>query len=350
MRGRVARIRIRKIRLKADDMLWAGIPVSLKTSMKALRFKSQRTLLSVAVAVAVACCACMVSFLPRAYAQEAAIFFTDRGTGKVHSSDPAGGDNKVLAKIQSSNLRGIVADVPDGKVYFADNGTGKIYQVNLDGTGLKAIVSGLGFPADLTMDRKQRKLYWCDQQKNHLRRCNLDGTAAETVVETEQPYYLDIDPEGGFLYWGTFFKRGSIYRRKIDGGKVDTLLSAPTAGLIQVRAVRFNPIDNLLYWVDREAHKIQRAPIKDDRIAAADIEDLYTGLDTPHGMTLDPAAGVLYWCDTGTNRVEGSRGSHNVMRGSLDGKAEPATIFTGSQPWDIDVYRPAAEDSDEASN
>ena len=116
-------------------MLWAGIPISLKTSMIALRYKSQRTLLSLAVAYC-ACCACMVSFLPRAYAQEAAIFFTDRGTGKVHSSDPAGGDNKILATIQSSNLRGIVADVPDGKVYFADNGTGKIYQVHLDGTGL----------------------------------------------------------------------------------------------------------------------------------------------------------------------------------------------------------------------
>ncbi|MCB1098861.1 MAG: DUF5050 domain-containing protein [Verrucomicrobiae bacterium] len=306
--------------------------------MKSLRSKSKHALVS----------ACVAAFLilPRAYSQDAALFFTDRGTGKVHRSDPAGDGNQVLATIKFSNLRGIVADVPDGKVYFADNGTNKIYQVNLDGTGLKALVSDLGFPADLTMDRVQRKLYWCDQQKNHIRRCDLDGTAVETVVETEQPYYLDIDPEGGFLYWGTFFKQGRIYRRKINGGKVDTLLAAPTAGIIQVRAVRYNPVDKLLYWVDREAHKIQRAPIKGDSIAAADIEDLYTGLDTPHGMTLDPAAGVLYWCDTGTNRVRGSYGSHKVMRGSLDGKAEPVTIFTGSQPWDIDVYRPVKADAD----
>ena len=129
----------------------------------------------------------------------AAIFYTDRGTGKVHTSDPDGGSNKVLASIRSSNLRGIVADVPQGKVYFADNGTNKIYSVNLDGTGLKALVSGLGFPADLTMDRKARKLYWCDQQKSHIRRCNLDGSKAETVVKTSQPYYLDIDHEGGYI-------------------------------------------------------------------------------------------------------------------------------------------------------
>ncbi|MGK0187412.1 MAG: DNA-binding beta-propeller fold protein YncE [Verrucomicrobiales bacterium] len=274
----------------------------------------------------------------------AALFFTDRGTGKVHTSDTSGDHGKVLAQIKFSNLRGIVADVPEGKVYFADNGTNKIYRVNVDGTGLKTLVSDLGFPADLTMDRKARKLYWCDQQKGHIRRCNLDGSEAETVVETSQPYYLDIDHAHGYLYWGSFYRQGRIFRRKIDDGKTETLLAAPTAGLIQVRAVRYNPEDELLYWVDREAHKIQRAPIKDGKIAAEDIEDLYAGLDTPHGMTLDPGANYLYWCDTGTNRVPGSYGSHKVMRGSLDGSAKAVAVFTGSQPWDIDVYRPEKSD------
>ena len=270
--------------------------------------------------------------------QSPAIFFTDRGTGKVHRSDLNGGASKVLAKIGFSNLRGIVADVPAGKVYFADNGSNKIYRVDLDGTDLKVLVTGLGFPADLTMDRTGRKLYWCDQQKSHIRRCNLDGTDVETVVKTSQPYYLDIDSENGHLYWGTFFKQGRIYRRKIDGGEVETLLEAPTAGLIQVRAVKFHREKNQLYWVDREAHKIQRGNLKDGKLT--DIQDVYTGLDTPHGMVLDPKGGTLYWCDTGTNRVRGSNGAHSVMRGSLDGKAKPVVVFSGSQPWDIDVFRP----------
>jgi sugar lactone lactonase YvrE len=287
------------------------------------------------------CCLLFLCFLgARGFAQDkAAIFFTDRGSGKVYSADADGGAAKVLAKVDFSNLRGVVADVPAGRVYFADNGGDKIYRVNLDGTDLKVLVTGLGFPADLTMDRDSRKLYWCDQQKNHIRRCNVDGTDAETVVETPQPYYLDIDSEGGYLYWGTFFKQGRIYRRKIDGGETETLLAAPTAGLIQVRAVQYHHEKKHLYWVDREAHKIQRGVLTDDG-KLTDIKDLYTDLDTPHGMVLDTGGNGIFWCDTGTNVVRGSKGAHSVMRGSLDGTVEPVAVFTGSQPWDIDVFRP----------
>lgn len=268
----------------------------------------------------------------------AAIFFTDRGTGNVYRANDDGSDARVLATVRSSNLRGVVADVAAGMVYFADNGTNRIYRVKLDGTGLEVLVEGLGFPADLTMHRAERKLYWCDQQKNHIRRCNLDGTDPETVVETPQPYYLDVDQEDGYLYWGTFFRQGRIYRRKLEGGETETLLAAPAAGLIQVRAVKWHPGEERLYWVDREAHKIQRGRVTSGKLS--DIEDVYTGLDTPHGMELDPEGGHLFWCDTGTNGVPGSTGSHCVMRGSLDGKSRPVAVFTGSQPWDVDVHRP----------
>ena len=124
---------------------------------------------------------------------EPALFFTDRGTSRVLTSSIEGKELKQLARFDFANLRGIVADVDNGKVYFADNGSDKIYVVNTDGSGLKAIVGGLGFPADLTMDRKAKKLYWCDQQKNSISRCDLDGSNVETVIETLQPYYLDID-------------------------------------------------------------------------------------------------------------------------------------------------------------
>jgi sugar lactone lactonase YvrE len=272
-------------------------------------------------------------------APKPAIFFTDRGAHKVFSASLDGKDQKVLAKFSSANLRGVAADVPNGKLYFIDNGSDKIYSVNLDGTGLKAIAFVPGFPADLALHRKSKKLYWCDQQNGRIRRCNVDGSEIETVVETKQPYYLDVDEEGDMLYWGTFYVGGRIHRRKLSGGKVETLIAAPAAGIIQIRAVKVDTAKNQIYWVDREAFKIQRGKIEKGKIVA--IEDLYTGLDTPHGMVLDLEGKSLYWGDTGTNEEPGSKGSHCVMMGSLDGKAPAKVVYKGSQPWDVDVYRPA---------
>ena len=72
------------------------------------------------------------------------------------------------------------------------------------------------------------------------------------------------------------------------------------------------------------------------------LKTVYTGLDTPHGMVLDPGGNAIYWADTGTNTVQGSKGPHCVMKGSLDGKAKATAVYKGSQPWDVDVYRPKA--------
>ena len=232
------------------------------------------------------CCTflCSVSVLAQS---EPALFFTDRGTNKVYRAGLDGKNPKVLAEFRFANLRGIAHDVPNGRVYFNDNGSDRIYSMKVDGSDLKPIVSVRGFPADLDYDAKGKKLYWCNQQESRIRRCNTDGSKVETVVETRQPYYLEVDEANGVLYWGTFYKGGAIYRRKLAGGKTDTLIAAPAAGIIQIRAVKVDAKKNQIYWVDREAHKIQRGTISNGKIDLGTIEDLYTGLDTPHGMVLD---------------------------------------------------------------
>ena len=52
-----------------------------------------------------------------------------------------------------------------------------------------------------------------------------------------------------------------------------------------------------VYWTDA---KIQRADLDGNN-----VEDLVTlGLTGPHGIALDPAAGKMYWTDSGTDKIQ----------------------------------------------
>ncbi|HUF62028.1 MAG TPA: hypothetical protein VMN36_08130 [Verrucomicrobiales bacterium] len=76
-----------------------------------------------------------------------------------------------------------------------------------------------------------------------------------------------------------------------------------------------------------------------DAAVSPEVETIYDGLDTPHGMRLDVAADMVYWVDTGTNGV-GGLGAQGVSRGRMDGSIpQEVLVNLGSEPWDIDIDR-----------
>lgn len=257
------------------------------------------------------------------------IYFTDRGSGRVHRANLDGSDLETLSTLTGSNLRGITLNPEAGKMYFCDNGGNTIYCADLDGSNRSPIITtDLGFPADITFDSISQKLYWCDRDKDRIERANTDGSERETIIETDQPYFLDLDPAGGKIYWG-HFSLGSIFRANVaDGTNVETVVS----GLTTVRQVALDLSEGYIYWCDRDAtpSRIQRRPIEGDQ-----VETLYLGLDTPHGMSLDIPARKIYWADTGTNNRPGSIGARSLCRGDMDGSGPLEVLITLSQPWDV---------------
>ena len=257
------------------------------------------------------------------------IYFTDRGSGRVHRANLDGSDLETLSTLTGSNLRGITLNPEEGKMYFCDNGGNTIYCSNLDGSNRSPIITtDLGFPADITYDSISQKLYWCDRDNDRIERANPDGSERETIIETDQPYYLDLDPVGGKIYWG-HFSIGSIFRANLaDGTDPETIVS----GLTTVRQVALDLGNGYIYWCDRNAtpSRIQRRLIE-----GGQVENLYLGLDTPHGMTLDIPAGKIYWADTGTNNRPDNVGARSLCRGDMDGSGPLEVLITLSQPWDV---------------
>ena len=81
------------------------------------------------------------------------------------------------------NPQGIA--VGAGSIYWTDRRTDKIQRANLDGSGVRDLVTaGLANPQDLALDAEDGKLYWTDWGTDKIQRANLDGTAVEDVVSS----------------------------------------------------------------------------------------------------------------------------------------------------------------------
>jgi hypothetical protein len=258
------------------------------------------------------------------------IYWSDDVGRTIMRGDSAGGAPQMLLGPGNGLIepRGIALDVAGGKIYFADNGLNVIGRANLDGSGAEELIhSAIQFPADVELDLINRKLYWADRDNGSIRRANLDGSGVENVRTVADPYFFELDVAGGKVYWSNG-DGPSIFRANLDGsGAIETVVS----GLDHVRDVGFDFANGMLYWGDRDTHKIQRR-----LIAGGAIEDLFDatdGLDRPHGLALDLGERVMYWADTQT---------HAIMRGSMDGIGSPQILYQAGlpEPWDIEIVVP----------
>ncbi len=84
------------------------------------------------------------------------VYWTEYGNGnydfvKSANLDGTGAKTLLSAANGLQTPQHIVIHSPSGKMYFTDLHAGKVYQANLDGSGLKAVVSNLGYPRGIAL-------------------------------------------------------------------------------------------------------------------------------------------------------------------------------------------------------
>lgn len=275
------------------------------------------------------------------------IYWTDRGASQLKRMNFDGSNlqTNVLSgavTTPGTNIRGIAVNNSANALFWADNGADRLLRANLDGSAstiLVTIAGGNSFPADIRLYPPLKQLYWCDQLRNRIQRSGIDGTLVTDIITNAAasgPYFMDLDPGAAKIYWGDF-SGGSIYRASLDGTARETLLT----GNNSTRGVRVDPGAGLLYWINRDDKKVHRCPLAAFAggtipLTHPAVQTLYTNLDTPHGLALDPVARKLYWADTGTNPGNGN-GGQSICRGDIDGSTPLEILATGSEPWDVDL-------------
>jgi sugar lactone lactonase YvrE len=282
------------------------------------------------------------------FAQAGGVFWTDRGVSQLKRMNFDGTSLQTISlsgavTVPGSNIRGIAVDIVSNRVFWADNGADRLLRANFDGSGtviLYTIAGGNSFPADVRLDLGNQLFYWCDQLRNRIQRSTLNGANVIDVITNAAgtgPYFMDVDPPAGKIYWGDF-NVGSIFRANLDGTSRETLLT----GNNLTRGVCLDTNGQMLYWINRDAGKVHRCPLSAFNsgtitITHPAVQTLYSNLDTPHGLVLDIPARKLYWADTGSNGT--GEGGRTVSRGDLDGSTAREILANGSEPWDCDLDR-----------
>ena len=261
----------------------------------------------------------------------AAIYFYDKDAQRISSVATDGGAVESIMTNAGSGLldpRGVAVDLAAGKVYFADALAQKIRRADLDGSNPEDLVTGLQGPSDIALDVAGGKIYWAERDANRIGRADLSGGNVTTVRSgVVQPYFLSLDVVAGMVYWGDFDSM-SIHRASLDGsGSVENVVT----GLQRGRDVL---VDNeFIYVADRDARTISRK-----LLTTGTTEVLFNatdGLIRPHGLSIDPGAGMLYWTDTD---------ARTVAKGRTDGVGTPQILASAANgqvvPWGIEVALP----------
>ena len=201
------------------------------------------------------------------------------------------------------------------QLYWVDLDAFKIQRANLDGSGIRDLISGLDGPSDIALDVAGGKMYWSDAAfpeafHSTILRANLDGSDIDTLFTD---FYgandLALDVEGGKIYWayaGLDLTTGRIRRANLDGSDIENVVSQQWIGnelygLFRPHGLALNMAAGTMYW-------IQGSQIQRNNLDGSGLEALVMDLDHPTGLALDIDSDHMYWTE-----------STRIQRARLDG-------------------------------
>jgi sugar lactone lactonase YvrE len=223
------------------------------------------------------------------------IYYTTGDDYSVKRADTDGTDVEILHTLVSGNTTpcGITLDPVNNKIYFTDYhaDVSKIQRMNLDGTNLEDIVTGV-MAISIAVDRFAGKIYYTTKFDPLVKRANMDGTSIETLYTpstTSEPSGIALDTKNGKVYFTD--KNPSvkkIYRMNLDGSSLEEVLTN-----VQAVSIALDVEGGKMYFTTSNDYKVQRADMD-----GTDVEMLYySSAGVPNGITLDLDSGKIYFTD-----------------------------------------------------
>ena len=256
------------------------------------------------------------------------IYWTDEWASKIQRVNLDGTRVEDLVTGLKSPS-GIALDVVEGKMYWTDRSTSKIQRANFDGTHVEDLVPTglLSTPSGIALDVVEGKMYWTDQGTSKIQRANFDGTHVEDLVATElffsAPSGIALDVVEGKMYWTDWIEK-EIQRANFDGTHVKDLV--PTGLFSAPSGIALDVVGRKMYWTDWIRNKIQRANFDGTR-----VEDLVTTglLNIPSGIALDVVGGKMYWTDRSTGKIQRANFDGTDIQDVVTGLRVPRSIALG---------------------
>ncbi|MCH1507134.1 DUF5050 domain-containing protein [Verrucomicrobiales bacterium] len=122
--------------------------------------------------------------------------------------------------------------------------------------------------------------------------------------------FVPLVANGGKLYW-VDRNAGKVQRSNLDGSEIEILVEVDSTNL---RGIAIDVADDKLYFADNSANTISKATLDGD-----DVKVIVRDRDFPADVTLDLTNRKLYWCDQGRSVIE---------RANLDGSGVETVVET----------------------
>ncbi|KAJ8675255.1 hypothetical protein QAD02_011041 [Eretmocerus hayati] len=200
----------------------------------------------------------------------------------------------------------------DQRLFWTDWRTWCIHSVDLRASTLKPreLFHGEYIPGDIEVWDARRQP---PPPSNNPCRINNGNCSHLCLLSTKSPGYSCACPTGVKLLDEHTCAKGPqellliVQRNEISMISLDspdyTNFVLPLTGIKHAIAIDFDPIDEMLYWTDEQAHAIRRAYLN-----GSGQHDVVTAeVRSADGIAVDWIARNLYWTDTGTDRIEVAR-------------------------------------------
>ena len=213
--------------------------------------------------------------------------------------------------LPNASPNGLALDLEGGHIYWTsyifEPEIGKIQRANLDGTGVVDLLSTprMPEPSTLALDLDNDTMYWTDFMKSSVDMANIDGTEYKEylinfVVDRGTPIGLALGNDS--IYVGHDSDRQYyLSRANLDGSDLTRLLSDDDNLNGIPRDIELDFEGGHMYWTVGE--KIQRSNLNGESTI-----DIITSDERANGLALDIAGGYIYWTEWG-----------GIKRANLDG-------------------------------
>jgi hypothetical protein len=189
----------------------------------------------------------------------------------------------------NSNIQGLAFDLPNSTMYWADSLQQTITKSDLNGANRTTTVNTGQQTSELLLDRTNSRLIFVglgdgggpERPRDMIERVNLDGTGMQTLVSgIVQLTAIDIDPIANKLYWvdlGYNALNDTVIRRSnLDGTGVETLLSNLPDVIVDMDVDYLN---STIYWTSRDEGKIKKSDLN-----GGNVQTILSGLSEPQAI------------------------------------------------------------------
>ena len=245
------------------------------------------------------------------------------------------------------NLGGAVLDGTEGNAYdsvtnrffVANDGNDTIVALNLDNSG-GALFLAPGAPVEspegLVVDPVSRTVYWINTATETISWARLDGSAGGLVGtggSKVNAYRLSFDPTTNRLYWFDESAK-TIQSVSAAGGSVSSLNTLGATVGSSASGIAVEPALGKVFWLNENEKAVSWASLAGT--GGGDLPVSESALNGPYGLSVDLAAGRIYWANysNGESRTDalgvlllaGGSAPINVQSAPVDGPQDPVLL------------------------